>query len=641
VSQYLQKISLLGPQWHVSIIAVTALLLYANTLGHQYAQDDAIVIYDNMYTQDGVKGIKGHLTKDTFFGFFKTEGKDKLVSGGRYRPLTPILFCVGYEIFGDNPMIGHLMNSLWYALLCCLIYFLVLALTREHLEQHRLFALIVALLFMAHPIHTEAVANIKGRDEIFSMLGSVIAFLLAIKYVDKGKMTALIGAGIAIFLGLMSKENTITYLAVIPLGIILLPPNKKAKITRRLVAVMGGLLLGTIAFLAIRTSILGLDFGAKPLELMNNPFLKWNGSSYEHFTLSEKMSSILVSLGIYLKLMIAPINLCHDYYPGTIDLVSLTNWKPLLSLGLHIILLAIAVIVRKRMALVTFGILYYFITLSIVSNVVFSIGTNLSERFLFMPSLGLIIAAVAALWYSGIKKASLVVGLGLVVLAYSVRTVLRNPAWYDDYTLFTTDVGPETKSAKLLNAAGGTIVNRYFNESDQTLKKQKMQEAEGYLKRAIAMHPTYSNAWHILGTAQSLSGNYAEAVVTFDKVLALNPSHEKGMSNLIVTLRDAGKHAGQTGDLQKSIKYLLRAESLDNSDPEIKRLLGIAYGMSGNHQNAIKYFQKVLDKLPKVASSYVNLAIAYQNIGDNETAKPLLEKAVDIDPNALNYLQQQ
>jgi len=383
-----------------------------------------------------------------------------------------------------------------------------------------------------------------------------------------------------------------------------------------------------------------MDFGGKPLELMNNPFLKWNGSGYEHFTLGEKCSSILVSLGVYLKLMILPLNLSHDYYPASIELVSLGHWKPLLSLAIHIILIALAFFVRKRMALVTFGILYYFITLSIVSNVVFSIGTNLSERFLFMPSLGLIVAAVSALWYRDVKKSIITLGLSLLILAYSVRTVLRNPVWYDDYTLFTSDVGPDTRSAKLLNAAGGVIVNRYFNESDQALKSKKMREAIGYLERAVAIHPTYSNAWHILGTAQSLSENYEDAIVTFDKLLSLNPSHEKAMFNLVVTLRDAGKQAGQSGNLDKSIKYLKRAESLDDDDPEIKRLLGIAYGTSGNHQNAIKYFQKVLEKLPKVATSYVNLAIAYQNIGDLEAAKPLLERAIEIDPNALNHLKQ-
>ena len=78
--------------WHSWLVFLIGALLYANTLTHEFTQDDAIVIYDNMYTTQGVSGLKGLFTKDTFFGFFKEEGKDKLVSGGRYRPLTPAMF---------------------------------------------------------------------------------------------------------------------------------------------------------------------------------------------------------------------------------------------------------------------------------------------------------------------------------------------------------------------------------------------------------------------------------------------------------------------------------------------------------------------------------------------------------------------
>jgi hypothetical protein len=89
-------------------------LLYLNTLTHEFTQDDAIVIYDNMYTTKGISGIKGLFTKDTFFGFFKEEGKAKLVSGGRYRPLTPAMFALEYQIVGKNPFLGHLINILLY-----------------------------------------------------------------------------------------------------------------------------------------------------------------------------------------------------------------------------------------------------------------------------------------------------------------------------------------------------------------------------------------------------------------------------------------------------------------------------------------------------------------------------------------------
>jgi hypothetical protein len=63
------------------LIFAGAFLLYINTLFHDYTQDDAIVIYDNMFTEKGISGISGHLNNDTFFGFFKTEGKAKLIIG--------------------------------------------------------------------------------------------------------------------------------------------------------------------------------------------------------------------------------------------------------------------------------------------------------------------------------------------------------------------------------------------------------------------------------------------------------------------------------------------------------------------------------------------------------------------------------
>ncbi|MFN4081894.1 MAG: tetratricopeptide repeat protein, partial [Saprospiraceae bacterium] len=85
---YLPPSRLTHPMWGGIAVSVWAFLLYVNTLGHGWALDDAIVITDNMFTTRGVEGLGGIFSKDTFFGFFKVEGKETLVSGGRYRPLT-------------------------------------------------------------------------------------------------------------------------------------------------------------------------------------------------------------------------------------------------------------------------------------------------------------------------------------------------------------------------------------------------------------------------------------------------------------------------------------------------------------------------------------------------------------------------
>src|SRR6188768_2833261 len=79
------------------LIFLFAFLLYANTLGHQWAQDDTVVITDNMLTQQGFAGIADIFGNDSFYGYFKIAGKADVVSGGRYRPLTIAMFAVIYE----------------------------------------------------------------------------------------------------------------------------------------------------------------------------------------------------------------------------------------------------------------------------------------------------------------------------------------------------------------------------------------------------------------------------------------------------------------------------------------------------------------------------------------------------------------
>jgi len=78
------------------ILFIFTFLLYGNTLTHDFALDDAIVITDNDFTKKGIRGIPDILTNDTFTGFFGV--KKNLVSGGRYRPLSLVLFAIEYQL---------------------------------------------------------------------------------------------------------------------------------------------------------------------------------------------------------------------------------------------------------------------------------------------------------------------------------------------------------------------------------------------------------------------------------------------------------------------------------------------------------------------------------------------------------------
>ena len=78
---------------------------------------------------------------------------------------------------------------------------------------------------------------------------------------------------------------------------------------------------------------------------------------------------------------------------------------------------------------------------------------------------------------------------------------------------------------------------------------------------------------------------------------------------------------------------LQKANQLTPTDSETVRLLGVAYGMTGNHEKAIEYFTKVVELNPDNAGAFLNLSNAYKYIGDETNARIFMEKALSIDPN--------
>lgn len=625
------------------IIPGLAILLYANTIGHDFTQDDAIVIHDNMYTQEGIKGIPGLLTKDTFFGFFKTEGKSKLVSGGRYRPLTPVMFAVERQLFGNKPLAGHIFNVLYFALLCFVIFYLLdqILSYKNTTILSRTIAIVAALIFVTHPIHTEVVANIKGRDEIMTLLLSLLAIVASLKTIKTPNKSLgwHILVALLFFLALMAKENAITFLAIVPLLLWSFVGLEISKIAKTLIPYV----VATVLFLVLRTAVLGFDFGGTPMELMNNPFLKVENGVYQSFTFAEKAATIIFTLGKYLLLLVFPHPLTHDYYPRHIEIMKFSDWRVLLSIGAYITLIFFMIQKWGKKNIPSFAIFYFLATLSIVSNIVFPIGTNMSERFLFMPSIAIaMLVGVMSVKYIQKKWGNAVFysTIGLVLILFSVKTITRNAVWKNDFTLFTTDVETSINSAKVLNAAGGALTTEAAKEKNITKKNQMLVKAEKYLKRAVDIHPNYKSVYLLLGNGAYYQNKYENAIQYYQKVMSLDPGSEDGANNLAVSLRDAARVAGQEhNDLEKAFKYLTQALQLAPNDYETNRLMGITNGLKNNHAEAIKYFTRASQLEPNEPQVYVNLGLALKNSGDSENAEIQFQKALELDPNALNQIQ--
>lgn len=497
------------------------------------------------------------------------------------------------------------------------------------------------ILYATHPLHTEAVANIKGRDEIMSMLGSVLALYYLLKHHESRNFNHIILACVSFFIALLSKENAITFLAVIPLSFYFF----------RNLTLSGALSKGVyllapaILFLMIRAAILGNDFGGTPMELMNNPYLKYTDGVYTSIASGEKLATITYTLGKYIQLLVFPHPLTHDYYPRYIDIKSFSDIYVILSLLLYGFLISIAINGLKTRSIPSFAAAYYLLTLSIVSNIIFPIGTNMSERFMFMPSLGfaLMIAYILDRYiFSKFGKTAFLSVLVIMVALYSIKTITRNNVWKNDFTLFTTDVKTSTNSAKVLNAAGGALTTNAYNEKDETKRVEMLTQALQYLNKAVEIHPLYKNAFLIMGNAHYHLGEYEKSVNSYKKALQLDPGYKDATANLGVALRDAGKNAGEKeNNLEKAEYYLNESLKVTPNDPETFRLMGVLNGIKGNHSEAINFFTKVVELDSANANAYLNLSLAYRHIGDNLTADNQLEKAKSLDPDILNKQQKQ
>jgi tetratricopeptide (TPR) repeat protein len=701
---------------HLIVIFVISCLLYTNTLPHQYAVDDSIVILRNQYTKKGFAGMQGIWGEDTFTGFFGS--KRNLVAGGRYRPFSLATFAIELQLFGDivkdnngqalldkdgdvnytgKPFISHLFNVLLYAWLCAIIYLMLLQMFNPQRDKSNLkgyfIAFVGALLYATHPIHTEAVANIKGRDEILVLMGSILAVYWVLKaaIAPKKQWLYYCMAYLAFILSIFSKENAVTFLVIIPAALYFFTKTTLPKIA---LVTLPFLLIIAFFWLGIRAPILGEAASiaggdnAPATELMNDPFLKIEGNRYVPFTSEERLSTVMYTWLEYIRLLVYPHPLTNDYYPkhirGEIDLIpTFQMGYVLFSILLHLILGLLILLGTLRKKPYAFFILFYFATFSVVSNLLFSIGSNMAERFMFLPSVGFSTLCAMGLYYwverrqtkIGLAKALKIPSYLIIVvcLLYSVKAFNRNFAWYDDYTLFTTDIVHSPHSAKLNNAVSGVLQDKANKTSILTVKKDLLIDALNKSLKATQLHPTYNNAWLLRGNANVMLGNiteieatnnqdpaskntiYLKALAYFDKgiqayneVTRLRPDHPDVQRNFSVVYRDKGKLLGRRlNRLNESIASLEQSLTYSKKDFECFRLLGVAYGMKGiffqgngqgqsginSHYKAIEYFEKALEMNPNSVPILFNMEMAYRHLNLADSVQEINQRWKAIDPN--------
>ncbi len=571
----------------IFLVLFLAVAAYANSLGNGFAYDDEGIIVQHPAVQGGDFAAAAT-------GSWWPMARE---GAGLYRPATLLSFTGEWALFRGSPLGFHAVNVLAHGAVSVLVFLLLAGL--GSLPG----AMAGGVLFAVHPVHTEAVANVVGRAELYAalfFLSACIVYWKGSEWEGVARIGRLLGLGGLYFLSLASKEIGVTLPGALLLLALFRPRLKgepASPLRQRLLAEAPVfLLLGTVlaAYLGLRLLALGTVAGEAAAPL---------------FQAVGTRARVLTAMALwvqYLRLLLFPLDLAADYDPGvlfpseTVDLPAVAGVLVLLGL------IALAWKTRRTLPLVSLGVLWFSVTILPVSNLFFSTGVLLAERTLYLPSVGLSLAAggiVAPVLALGPSLRRAATGAAVAVaLAFLVRTVVRNPAWMSTFVVQQTlnEGHPESWRAIRARALG---LERVGN----------VEEAAQAWDMAVALAPSDYTLLVQAGNFHARSGDWARAEAYLRRAVALAPEMVNAYQHLAAGLIRRG--AGREGHAV-ALEGLARA----GRDPDLWALVSESYILKGDLSAALRAREAAIGADPENPVHWSRLAQIREAAGDSPGA---------------------
>lgn len=576
---------------HVCVAAwllVLILLAYSNSFHARFTIDnDPIILQDariHEATWENVALIFNH-------SYWSPPEK------GLYRPLTTYTYLFNCAILGDanEPPGYHWFNLFLHFINVMLCYGLALSVLRKFWP-----AVFIAALWAVHPILTESVTNIVGRADLlagFGILSGLWTYWKSRESSGTRRILYLIGLVLATTIGIFSKESAIAIFGVIVLCEITWWKDRSQ--LRNLMYGCAAVALPVIAFLFQRAYVLARS--TVPVFLyVDNPLL---GAGF----ISARLTAIKI-LARYIWLLVWPAKLSWNYYYSEIPMARGTPQDWIAWLVIAAVIGGVCVS-YKRNRTVFFFAGFAFIALIPVSNLIILIGSNMADRFLYLPSIGFAACVVIGLYALGERfgsRALAPVVLCLLICALGTRTRDRNLDWRDNSSILTAGVRDTPNS---FASHFGLATQMFLADPTHANVDRVIAEAEKSLTildplpDSLNFADPYSNA-----------GTYYRAKADFLRVAGPD-------GRIITTPRAAQAY-------QRATQILLRAASIGEIYDKQLRAREMA---RGKPDSVVPYY------VPK--SLYRELALSYLGLGDTPKAYDAAQRALVIDPEQpLNFV---
>ena len=438
------------------------------------------------------------------------------------RPAGTLTFAVNYQLHGLDVWGYHLVNLIIHLINALLIWWLTrLTLSTPvmkdaEISRHKnIIAFLTGLLFVTHPLATQSVTYIAQRFASLATLFYLLSLILFVqgKLQETKNIRTLLFSGslISAVLGMLTKEIVFT----LPFAILLYDycflRTTSLKPARKNSSLILSLIMLVIFIL--------LFFLLSPSTNPFNTVPPGQGYSYS-ISMKEYFLTQFRVILTYLRLFVLPINQNLDYdYPLSTGFLQL---KTLVSFSLLLAILALGILSFKRYRLISFGIFWFFLTMSVESSIIPISQNVIFEHRTYLPGFGFFLALTGLFFYFTREQYIKIAVIILLIIA-SINTFLayqRNKIWKSEYTLWSDCIKKSPNKARTNNNFGLVL----FGEG-------RILEAIQHYNMAISLTPDYPLPYYNRGKAYAELGQLQLAIDDFTKAIRLQPDFPEAYFN--------------------------------------------------------------------------------------------------------------
>lgn len=608
------------------LLIICCFLVYCNTISYGFVLDDEAVITKNLFVKKGFSGFGDIFTTFYWQGYWD-------INSGLYRPLSLIVFAIEWEFFPEKSHFFHFVQVALYTITVVALYNMLCRLFKD---TNKWLSFGIALLFALHPLHTEVVANIKSMDEVLSLLFFILSTNWLLKKDGYSWQSCLF-----FFLALLSKEGAIAF---IPVWFLLLVQIKKESVGNAFRTILPLLVTGAI-WLVIRTLVINSSLAVVSYTYTDNSILACND------LLTQKLTAITI-LGKSLFHVIYPVGMSYDYSYPQVPCSTFASVEFWLALTVLLALLATAIYCFKRKPIISFGILFFFSMSILTSNILFTIGATMADRFMFIPLLGLLIA----ICYTGFevsnnlknrKSGIISIPIFLIAIILGIVTCNNNKAWKSNDILFASHVKNVPNSARAQYNYGTVLLNYSLNNNNDGIDKafetlslanqldpknvdikvnlgisnyhrQDFRTAANLLKEALLIKKDDMVRLSLADTYLKLK-QQDSAIVLYKQALQNNVYNENSHVRIGASFF-ASKQFKQAAEMFRlgTIAYPLNSELWMN--------YGNSLAADSDFKGAIPAFEQAYQINPSQKTALYYLAITHHNLGDDNKANSYMQR---------------